>query len=60
MYRRYRYTFDFCDTEAQAIRLCSFINKTSSYYMRKNKPAGYTPWQSADGKENKFVVFYYT
>lgn len=57
--KKYRYTFDFVETEKEAIEKCARINKELTYYMRKHKPAHYTPWKSADGKENIFVVLYY-
>lgn len=54
-----RLTFDFFDTEEQAADFCFNYNANSSYYMRKNKPAHYTPWSSSDGKEQKFIAWYY-
>lgn len=57
--KKYRCTFDFVETEVEAIKKCEIINKGLTYYMRKHKPAHYTPWRSADGKEDKFVVWYY-
>ena len=57
MARRYRKTFDFVDTEEEAKAFCATQNKNR--YLRKNHPAHYTPWVSQDGKEQKFVVWYY-
>lgn len=57
--KKYRYTFDFVDTETQAIKLCDSINKKLTRYMRKKHPAHFTPWNSLDNTEHKFVVWYY-
>ena len=57
MARRYRKTFEFCETEEEAQAFCATQNK--SYYIRKHHPAHYTPWSSRDGKERKFVAWYY-
>ena len=57
MARRYRMTFDFVDTEEEAKAFCDTQNK--NYYLRKKHPAHYTPWVSQDGREHKFVVWYY-
>lgn len=51
-------TFKFCKTEEQARRLCAEINATQSRYMTKNHPAHYTPWDSADGTEHLFIVWW--
>lgn len=56
---RYRKIFEFCGTEEQAQALCANINANATRYMRKKHPAHYTPWSSQDGKEHKFVVWYY-
>lgn len=39
---KYRYTFDFVKTEAEAVKRCEQINKGSTYYMRKKHPAHFT------------------
>ena len=57
--RKYNLTFEFKETEEQAKNFCKNVSKGLSYYMRKNKPAIYTPWQSKDGKENLFICWYY-
>ena len=57
--RKYRYTFEFKKTEEEARTFCERINAGLTIYMRKNKPAHFTPWQSKDGKENLFVCWYY-
>ena len=57
--KKYNLTFEFKETEEQAKNFCKNVNKRLSYYMRKNKPAIYTPWQSKDGKENLFICWYY-
>lgn len=56
MARRYRKTFQFFDTEEQAQVFCDKENQ--NYYIRKHHKASYTPWNSADGKEHKFVAWY--
>jgi hypothetical protein len=56
---KYRLTYQFCDTEAQAQELTKQLNKNGTYYVRKNKPAHFTPWESLDGKEKAFIVWYY-
>ena len=55
---RYKVSFKFFDTEEQAQKLCN--NENTNYYIRKKHPAYYTPWTSRDGKEHKFVAWYYT
>ena len=57
MYRAYRLTFDFVETEEQAQALCDSINARQTRYMRKKHPAHYTPWDSQDG-EHIFIVWY--
>ena len=59
MSRKYRYTFDFVKTEAEAVKRCEQINKGSTYYMRKKHPAHFTPWAANDGSFTGFVVWYY-
>lgn len=56
MRKIYRLTFEFCKNENQAQALCERLNKTSTYYIRKNKPAHYTPYNS---NEYNFIVWYY-
>lgn len=56
---KYRQTFDFVNTEAEAIEKVIAENTTGTRYKRKNLPARYTPWNSSDGRENKFIVWYY-
>lgn len=58
MAKRYKRTFKFFDTEEQAITFCDKENQ--DYYIRKNHTASYTPWESKDGKENKFIAWYAT
>ena len=57
--KKYNLTFEFKETEEQAKNFCENVNKRLSYYMRKNKPAHFTPWSSQDGKEKLFVCWYY-
>lgn len=56
MSKRYSRTFKFFDTEKQAQEFCNTENANA--YIRKYHTANYTPWQSADGRENKFVAWY--
>lgn len=56
---KYRYTFDFFETEDQAKAFCDGINAEASLYARKRYPAHYTPWNSADGTEHLFIAWYY-
>ena len=56
---KYRYTFEFQQTEEQAKAFCERINANLTKYMRKNKPAHFTPWRSQDEKENLFICWYY-
>ena len=56
---KYQYTCDFVDTEEQAIKLSEQIKARQTNYMKRNKPPHYTPWSSTDGKEHKFVVWYW-
>ena len=56
---KYRQTFDFVNTEAEAINRVIAENTTGTRYKRKNHPAHYTPWNSRNKTENKFIVWYY-
>jgi viroplasmin and RNaseH domain-containing protein len=56
MNNRYRSTFKLFDTEEQAKVFCD--NENTNNYIRKNHPAHYTSWSSANGQENKFVAWY--
>ena len=57
--KKYHMTFEFRKTEEEAQKLANEINKNATYYMRKNKPAHFTPWESSDHKEKLFVVWYW-
>ena len=56
--KKYKLTCDFFDTEDAAIKFCNKWNDNQSKYMNKYHPAHYTPWESKDHTEHKFVVFY--
>lgn len=56
---KYRYTFEFVETEEEARRFCERENTTGSAYKRKNKKAHFTPWTSKDGTEKRFICWYY-
>lgn len=58
MNNRYSLTFRFFDTEHQAEIFCNRENQNS--YIRKRHPAHFTPWESSDGKEKKFIAWYAT
>lgn len=49
---QYRKTFEFFSTEQQAAEFVSACKK-------QRRKAHMTPWQSADGRENKSIVWYY-
>ena len=49
---QHRETFEFFDTEQQAAAFVAARKK-------QRRKAHMTPWQSADGSENKFIVWYY-
>jgi hypothetical protein len=55
----YYKTFEFFDTAEQAENFCIAWNKEQTPYIRKRRPAHFTPWASQDGKENKFIAWYY-
>lgn len=57
--RRYQYTFSFVDTEDQAKALCNEILQNATDYVRRNKKPHYSAWTSHNGKEHKFVVWYW-
>ena len=56
---RYRQTFQFFDTEAEARSFCERENRTGSAYKRNRYPAHFTPWTSADGTERKYIAWYH-
>lgn len=58
MAKKYTRTFKFFDTEIQAKEFCDSENKRNPYYVRKKYPAHYTPWNSQDGTEDKFITWY--
>lgn len=49
---RHQETFHFVDTEEQGRK---FVEQR----RKQRRKAWYTPWSSADGKESKFIVWYY-
>lgn len=59
MAKRIQMTFEFKDTEEQAIAFCESINRSLSSYRRKKYPAHYTPWQSSSPSDKaRFVCWY--
>ena len=57
MKKRYNLWYIFADTEAEARTICEHENSIGTAYKRRNYPASYTPWSSADGRENLFIVW---
>ncbi len=57
MKRRYNLWYIFAQTEQEAREICEHENSTGTAYKRRNHPAHYTPWSSADGRENLFIVW---
>ena len=59
----YNLTFEFADTEKEARAEVIRINAHCTPYIRRNKPAHYTPWEARDKQgnvtESKFIVWYY-
>lgn len=49
---QYRKTFEFFDTEQEAL---AFVDSR----RKQRRKAHMTPWQSADGRESKYIVWYY-
>ena len=49
---QHRKTFAFFNTEQLAAAFVASCRK-------QRRKAHMTPWQSADGRENKFIVWYY-
>lgn len=58
MARHYRKTFIFCDTMEQAKTFCDTQNANVSAYIRRKRPAHFTPWNSQDGREKKYICWY--
>ena len=56
--KKLQLTFKFVDTEQQALDLCATIQANQNAYRRKHHKPSYTPWESQDRKEHKFVVWY--
>ena len=57
--RKYHPNFYFCSTEDEAKALCEKIRGWSSAYCRRKYPPHYTPWDSTDGKEHRFIVWFH-
>lgn len=55
-----RETFEFVDTEEEAIEMCKTIQRNQNSYRKMYRKPNYTPWTSQDGKEHKYVVWHYT
>jgi len=51
-------TFEFVETESEAKELCKTIQKNQNSYRKAHHKPSYTPWNSSDGKEHLFVVWY--
>ena len=48
MNRKYHLNFQFFATEDDARRFCEYVNSRSSAYLRRKKPAHYTPWEASE------------
>jgi len=46
--RKYRLTFEFKDTKAEAEAFCDLINKNYTSYMKKHYKAYFTPWHGCE------------
>ena len=57
--KKYRLTFTFKKTEEEAKEWCDLMNKESTYYIRKNKPAHYTPWGDENENTYHYICWYY-
>jgi hypothetical protein len=57
MTKCYNLWYIFAQTEQEARAICEYENSTGTAYKRKHHPAHYTPWSSADGRENLFIVW---
>lgn len=53
-----RKTFLFTDNEEQAKTLCKQIQKSQNSYRQTYHKPHYTPWESSDHTEHKYVVWY--
>lgn len=53
-----RKTFEFVDTEEEAIEMCKTIQRNQNSYRKMYHQPNYTPWTSQNRKEHKFVVWY--
>ena len=53
-----RKTFQFVDTEKEALDLCKSIQKRQNSYRKQFHKPHYTPWNSQDGKQHLFLVWY--
>ena len=62
--KRYRLAFEFVKTERDAQMLVRVKNRMASDYIRKHKPARYSPWEAKDKDgnvtESKWIVWYWT
>ena len=57
---RYQLLFEFTETEEQARNLVDKRNRESTPYMRKHRPAHFTPWESSSPTDPAhFIVWSY-
>lgn len=61
MTHRFNLTFKFFDSENEANSFCDYLLKHATpYQLRVNKVAKPPQlWESSDGKETKYLVWYY-
>lgn len=58
--QKYWLTFEFFDTEEQAETACDTIfDGYTAYLKRSKKRPHWSPWDSLDGREHKYLVWYY-
>lgn len=55
--QKYHPTFTFYDTESEATEAGKDYTQTATPYQKKRYPATVTSWTSADGSENKFILW---
>ena len=61
MRKKYSLWYEFANTEDEANSIISNVLHNEDYkspYVRDKYPPHYTPWDSANGKEHKFIVWY--
>lgn len=58
--KQYRLTCEFRDTEYMARVFCEYLKLNLTPYMKRAGLVPHvTPWDSLDGEEHKYIVWYY-